>query len=194
MGVAQILGSFILQGFLDWNAWSRQKRMYISFACIVAYIAMSWMFGGCIQYYYGVSSVRQALDFAGEMQSPIPAMICLFLWGFVDSFVQVWSYWVMGQLSDQPEELACFTAFYKLWQNAGAFASFLLGVFVKNYTLDYWVNIALILLLIAPTFLASGASSLATERCRARNKLRQATWTTLQLAYPTLQLRQKCDV
>merc|ERR1712113_1205079 len=136
------------------DAWSRQNRMYISFACIAAYIAVSWMFGGCIQYYYGVSSVKQALDFAGEMQSPIPAMICLFLWGFVDSFVQVWSYWVMGQLSDQPEELACFTAFYKLWQNAGAFASFLLGVFAKSYTLDYWVNIALIVLLIAPTFLA----------------------------------------
>merc|ERR1712187_878044 len=142
--------------------------MYISFACIVAYIAMSWMFGGCIQYYYGVSSVKQALDFAGDMQSPIPAMICLFLWGFVYSFVQVWSYWVMGQLSDQPEELACFTAFYKLWQNAGAFTSFLLGVFVKSYVLDYWVNIALILLLIAPTFLAvrSIFSSDDQESCR----------------------------
>merc|ERR1712113_501851 len=136
------------------DAWSRQNRMYISFACIVAYIALSWMFGGCVQYYYGVSSVKQALDFAGEMQSPIPAMICLFAWGFVDSFVQVWSYWVMGQLSDQPEELACFTAFCKLWQNAGAFASFLLGVFAKSYVLDYWVNIVLIVLLIVPTLLA----------------------------------------
>merc|ERR1712060_690698 len=152
--VAQILGSFILQGFLDWGALSRQRRMYISLTGILAYVAITWAFGGYVQYSFRVSSDKQALDFAGELRSPISAMIGLFAWGFVDSFVQVWSYWVMGQLSDQPEELACFTAFYKLWQNAGAFASFLLGVFVKSYTLDYWVNIALILLLIAPTFLA----------------------------------------
>merc|ERR1712060_599241 len=166
--VAQILGSFVLQGFLDWNAWSRQSRMYISFACIIAYIAVSWMFGGCIQYYYGVSSVKQALDFAGEMRSPIPAMICLFFWGFVDSFVQVWSYWVMGQLSDEPEELACFTAFYKLWQNAGAFASFLLGVIAKSYVLDYWVNIAIILFLIVPTFLAVRSMPFGAEEAGSR--------------------------
>merc|ERR1712039_900947 len=128
--------------------------MGMSFAGIVAYVVVSWVFGGYIQYYFGVSSEKQALDFAGESRSPIPAMICLFVWGFVDSFVQVWSYWVMGQLSDEPEELACFTAFYKLWQNAGAFASFLMGVLIKNYEIDYWVNIGLILMLIAPTFLA----------------------------------------
>merc|ERR1712203_189144 len=152
--VAQILGSFILQGFLDWGAMSRQRRMYMSLTGILAYVAFTWAFGGYVQYSFRVSSDKQALDFAGELRSPISAMIGLFAWGFVDSFVQVWSYWVMGQLSDQPEELACFTAFYKLWQNAGAFASFLLGVFAKSYVLDYWVNIALIVLLIAPTFLA----------------------------------------
>ena len=61
-----------------------------------------------------VSEAKQALDFAGDLRTPVPNMVCLFLWGFVDIFVQVWSYWVMGQLPDEPEELACFTAFYKL--------------------------------------------------------------------------------
>merc|ERR1712113_528380 len=144
--------------------------MYISFACIFVYIVASWAFGGFIQYYYGVSSTKQALDFAGEVESPIPAMICLFLWGFVDSFVQVWSYWVMGQLSDEPEELACFTAFYKLWQNAGAFASFLLGVLAKSYVLDYWVNITMILLLIVPTFLAVRSMPFGAESAASRKQ------------------------
>merc|ERR1712050_526460 len=142
--------------------------MYKSLVGIAAYVAVTWAFGGYIQYSFGVSSSKQALDFAGEMRSPIPAMICLFVWGFVDSFVQVWSYWVMGQLSDEPEELACFTAFYKLWQNAGAFASFLLGVFAKSYVLDYWVNIAMIVLLVAPTFLAVRSMPLGAEQARSQ--------------------------
>jgi len=57
-------------------------------------------------------------------------------------------------MSEEPEELACFTAFYKLWQNAGAFSSFLLGVFAGSYVVDFWTNIALLLALIGPTFLA----------------------------------------
>merc|ERR1712151_1083882 len=123
--VAQILGSFILQGFLDWGAMTRQRRMYMSLAGIIAYVAVTWAFGGYVQYCFGVSSDKQALDFAGELRSPIPAMLCLF-------------------------------------------ASFLLGVFAKSYVLDYWVNIALILLLIAPTFLAvrSIFSSDDQESCR----------------------------
>merc|ERR1712203_335385 len=152
----------------DWGAVSRKCRMYLSLGGIIAYVAITWAFGGYIQYSFGVSPDKQALDYAGELRSPIPAMIGLFVWGFVDSFVQVWSYWVMGQLSDQPEELACFTAFYKLWQNAGAFASFLLGVFVKNYTLDYWVNIAMIVLLIAPTFLAVRSMPFGAESAASR--------------------------
>merc|ERR1719343_1549135 len=120
------------------------------------------MFGGCVQYYYGVSSIKQALDFAGEMQSPIPAMICLFLWGFVDSFVQVWSYWIMGQLSDVPEELACMTAFYKLWQNAGAFVSFLLDAFVPGFTplMSFRTNVMMMALTIPPTLMAVGFLSM----------------------------------
>merc|ERR1712217_285106 len=80
--VAQILGSFILQGFLDWGAIPRQRRMNMSLAGIVAYVAVTWSFGGYVQYCFGVASDKQALDFAGELRSPIPAMLCLFAWGF----------------------------------------------------------------------------------------------------------------
>merc|ERR1712228_280811 len=91
----------------------------------------------------------------GESRSPFPAMLCIFFWGFVDSFIQVWSYWMMAQLSDEPEELACYTAFYKLFQNGGAFVSFLLGL-MPGFSMywDFWVNVALIAILICPTLCA----------------------------------------
>jgi len=129
--------------------------MYYSFAGIIIYIAGSWAFGGYIQYSYNIDGTLQRLDFNGDLRSPILAMVCMFVWGFVDSFVQVWSYWMMAQLSDEPEELACYTAFYKLWQNAGAFVSFLLGI-MPGFTMymEYWVNIALSIMLIAPTVCA----------------------------------------
>jgi len=157
--MAQILGSFILQAFLDRGAWSPRRRMLFSFGGIFLYIAASWTFGGVIQYTYGVSTAKQALDLSSNLRSPVPAMLAIFAWGFVDSFVQVWSYWVMSQLSDEPEELACFTAFYKFWQNAGAFASFLLGVFAKSFVVDFWANIGLLLVLVAPTFWAIRSSA-----------------------------------
>merc|ERR1712061_579251 len=73
-----------------------------------------------------------------------------------------------GQLSSEPEELACFTAFYKLWQNAGAFASFLF-VFIGDYYVDYWVNISLLLMLVLPTVLAiRRATSIACDSDSAK--------------------------
>jgi hypothetical protein len=154
--IAQIFGSILLQALLDWTRLSKTQRMYGSFALIVVYVGISWAFGGYIQYSFEVDDGNlQGLDFNGRRRNPMPAMACIFFWGFVDSFVQVWSYWMMAQLSSEPEDLACFTAFYKLWQNAGAFVSFLLGL-MPGYThyCDYWVNVALILLLIAPTLCA----------------------------------------
>lgn len=151
--IAQIIGSFLLQAFLDWEKLSLKHRMHYSFAGIMIYIGATWGFGGYIHHSFGVSDNPQGLDLAGEARSPALAMLCLCLWGVVDSFVQVWSYWMMSQLSDEPEELACFTAFYKLWQNAGAFSSFLLGL-RRSPALSFWANVALICALTPPTYLA----------------------------------------
>jgi len=151
---AQILGSLLLQGFLDWERFPREKRLHLSFFFILAYVVGTWVLGGFIQYSYGITSEVQGLDIAGHARSPLPAMLALFLWGFVDSFVQVWSYWMMSQLSKEPEELACFTAFYKLWQCAGSFSAFLLSVTLDSYRLEFWSNVVLIVALIPPTVCA----------------------------------------
>jgi len=154
--VAQILGSFILQSFLDSNALSMKRRGYISFFAIFVYMVGSWIFGGYVQYDFEVSSNKQGLDFESQIRNPWASILCLFLWGFVDSFVQVWSYWMMSQISDVPEELACMTAFYKLWQNGGAFLSFLLDAFVPGFEplQAYWTNVVLILCIVPPTMMA----------------------------------------
>merc|ERR1712217_700633 len=156
--IAQILGSFILQRFLDFDGMSKRSRGYASFILISLYMAATWTFGGYIQYSFHITNEKQGMDFRSSMQSPWASMLCLFLWGFVDSFIQVWSYWMMSQLSDVPEELACMTAFYKLWQNGGAFVSFLLSAFVPGFTpvVSYWLNVALIVGVILPTLSAIG--------------------------------------
>merc|ERR1712061_633262 len=60
----------------------------------------------------------------------------------------------LSQLSQEPEELACFTAFYKLWQCAGSFSAFFLSAALGSYRLEYWSNVVLIGALIAPTVCA----------------------------------------
>jgi len=152
--VSQIIGSVVLQGFLDWDGMSQKRRMYVSFTGILLYVVSSWGIGGYVQCTYDASESYVSLDLASDIKSPLPVMICLFVWGFVDSFVQIWCYWMMGQLSKEPEDLACFTAFYKFWQNFGAFMSFLLGIWPGSQSVSYWVNVVLIAVLVAPTFLA----------------------------------------
>jgi len=173
--MAQILGSFILQGFLDCERVPREQRLNLSFFLIVAYVVGTWVLGGIVQYSYNITSEVQGLDFAGHSRSPILAMGCLFLWGFVDSFVQVWSYWMMSQLSQEPEELACFTAFYKLWQCAGSFLAFLLSVALDSHRLEFWSNVVLIAAFIPPTVVAIrnhrfGSSDEAMEMGKANAK------------------------
>lgn len=148
---AQILGSFLLQAFLDMSQITRERRLHLSFAFIMTYILATWVLGGFIQYSHAITAEVQGLDFAGHSRSPILAMVGLFLWGFVDSFVQIWSYYVMSQISQEPEELACFTAFYKFWQCAGAFAAFLLSAVVSSYRVEFWTNVVLVAALTLPT-------------------------------------------
>lgn len=148
--LAQIIGAIMLQRCLDASWISRRTRMFGSFTGILAYIAAIWTLGGRVQYDFDVSYDRTLhLDFTNI--TTLRPLLCLLLWGFADSFVQVWSYWMMRLLSDDPEELACYTAFYKFWQNAGAFASFELAHRVNNAYVDYWTNVGLITALALPT-------------------------------------------
>lgn len=148
--VAQIAGAVLLQRFLDSGMASRRVRAFASFVGILLYLVAVWALGGFIQYHYDVSYARPAgLDFTSPAaRRPV---LCLLLWGFADSFLQVWSYWMMRLLSGDPEELACYTAFYKFWQVSGAFVSFELGHRINNAYTDYWINVALLSVAAAPT-------------------------------------------
>merc|ERR1712093_229713 len=168
----------MLQACLDCQRVSKKTRAYVTFIGIFVYMAFTWAFGGYIQYRYAVSGAKQGLDFDSEIRPPWDSILCLFLWGFVDSFVQVWSYWMMSQQTNEPGELACMTAFYKLWQNAGAFISFLLAAFVPGFTFEvsYWVNVALIIIVIFPTLLAICKSPVWNEDLELARDVKSSSW------------------
>lgn len=148
--VAQIAGAMLLQRLLDAGHVSKRGRMFGSFFGIMLYLVLVWCLGGFIQYHYSVSYDHAVgLDFTSA-GAGLP-VLCLLLWGFADSFIQVWSYWMMRLLSDDPEELACYTAFYKFWQVAGAFASFELAHRMNNAYTDFWANVALLSATALPT-------------------------------------------
>lgn len=50
-----------------------------------------------------------------------------FSWGFVDLTLSSWIYWVLGQLTDDPNELARFVGLYKAVQASGAALGWALG-------------------------------------------------------------------
>merc|ERR1712032_692512 len=139
---------------LDSNGIKLERRVYLSFVGIVTYMAVTWGYGGYIHYSFNVAGPPQKLDFSGQIRSPLPAMACMCLWGFADSFVQVWSYWVMTQLTQEPEELTCLGAFYKLWQNVGSLTAFFLSLAFGSLSVDFWSNIIIMIILVPTTILA----------------------------------------
>merc|ERR1712232_1318000 len=128
--------------------------MYCTFGAILLMTALHWMLFGLVLYSFDLHQNLPNLDLE-DPTNPILFMSLLFLCGIASSFMHVLTYWIMAQLSSDPQELVCFGAFKVFWDMLGSITSFLLAI-QPGYTLflDYWLNMAMIILLIVPTILA----------------------------------------
>jgi hypothetical protein len=81
-----------------------------------------------------LDSDSNQLDFTeGKSNGTWWAIFLLYiLWGFIDSLVQNWVYWALGQFSDDPVVLARYAGFYKAVQNIGAAVSWQLDVHLSS--------------------------------------------------------------
>jgi hypothetical protein len=101
-------------------------RLQAVFASISALAAGSWVLGYWAGEAYGIDAPRNAsaapgLDFNS---SGWPWLLSLYaLWGFADSFVQLFSGWMLPFLNDSPQVLARFNGFYRCAYSLGAAAS-----------------------------------------------------------------------
>ncbi|DBA01994.1 TPA: LOW QUALITY PROTEIN: hypothetical protein N0F65_006727 [Lagenidium giganteum] len=94
--------------------------------------------GGLVNLSYGIPlSEHHKFDFKqGGYWIPF---VLYGYYGFCDAICQVWSYWLMGQMSDDISVLGRYSGYYKAVQSAMAAVSWKIGAVNVNPLLINWV-------------------------------------------------------
>jgi len=168
---AQMLAAWLLGLYHDSDRAPR-TRAYVSLAVIGAFCLATWMCGAVAQYHYHLNSCVTLVDGVEVAVCPNPISFKTFgrwiaplllytCWGANDALVQCWSYWILGQLSDEPEILSRYSGWYKTFNSLGnALGAALITSISKDVQL--WINIVLFAVALAPA--AFVCSTIAGEK------------------------------
>lgn len=150
---AQMLAAWLLGLYHDTDR-SPKTRAYVSLAFIGAFCLTTWMGGAIANYHFNLASCDPNLGCDNPIEfTDFPRWILPLLlytcWGACDALVQCWSYWILGQLSDQPEILSRYSGWYKTFNSLGnAIGAALITSIGKDIQL--WINIILFAVALAP--------------------------------------------
>jgi hypothetical protein len=142
----QMLGSFSIGAYLDWQRPSPRQRAMSSLMGVYAIVAISWILGVIANVHYNLDGSKddiEVLDFSQSTASWLLPFFLYCMWGMCDSLLQCWAYWVMGQIGDSPEMLSRFAGIYKFGQCIGAVISWVLSSGSVLPSTQLWINIGL---------------------------------------------------
>jgi len=129
---AQMVGAKNLGCLLDAKRLSVGQRAWMGIGVSGSLIAIGWVWGISANTQYKLDfqevskgGVRELYDFNDPQF--IEAALLMTLWGYCDSLVQTWCYWVMTQLYTSSEDFGRIAGIFKFAQSLGAAASFLLS-------------------------------------------------------------------
>ncbi|KAL1923039.1 uncharacterized protein VTP21DRAFT_9415 [Calcarisporiella thermophila] len=123
--LAQILGALLFGLFLDSGRYVRRTRAYFGLAIVLVLFSATWAAGLFIW----------QLTFTKDQPSPnvdwtdprfiAPCIVYIF-YGLCDAMYQVYCYWLMGAITNDPLKLSRYAGFYKGVQSAGSAVSWYL--------------------------------------------------------------------
>jgi uncharacterized protein (DUF486 family) len=138
---------------LDFKNWTMERRAIVAIAVCYCYALIIWGWGGYLQYHMDYTKEDPPrLDISNS--EAIEPLFLMIFWGFCDAFIQLWSYWVLRQMTNDVNELSRFAGFYKFWQNVGALVAYVVfGVVIQENVLkiEYWTNMGILIATIPPT-------------------------------------------
>ncbi|KAL1922746.1 uncharacterized protein VTP21DRAFT_9122 [Calcarisporiella thermophila] len=122
--MAQIVGSIIFGLFLDTNRFNRRTRAFLGLAIVIVSFVAIFAGGTAWQATFDRKTFTDntRIDFMDSGRSAGP-IICYLLYGLCDALYQVYCYWLMGALTNDPLKLSRYAGFYKGVQSAGAAAA-----------------------------------------------------------------------
>ncbi|KAF9949914.1 hypothetical protein BGZ72_008331 [Mortierella alpina] len=132
--LAQIFASVAYGAFLDRAKWTRQTRARYGLILLTLILIGTWIGGAIFQTTFGPKNavfdeelglyVKNVKDFheidlvhhTGEYIGPFFLYFC---YGIADAMYQGYSYWLMGALTNDTNQAARYSGFYKFIQNLG---------------------------------------------------------------------------
>ncbi|KAF0717615.1 Aste57867_2196 [Aphanomyces stellatus] len=130
---AQMVGAFLIGKFLD-RVGNKRTKAFQSMAMILFVTMFMWGAALWVQISFDVGggAKKRNIDFKGEFQKDgegnwFPKFLLYILFGFNDAIVQVWSYWLMGQFSDDMVTLGRYAGYYKGVQSGMAAVAWKIG-------------------------------------------------------------------
>ena len=152
----QMGGALLFGRWLDAASVAPRRRAFKALAALSALVALTWSLALWVAASYGLDGAAtaqptlDAIDDPGEWALPFAIYAG---WGAIDAFLQTFSFWIIGQLDDDPRLLGRFTGVYRCLQSAGAAVSWALSTYSWGCdgacagavppTAQAWVNVAL---------------------------------------------------
>jgi len=115
---AEVIGGLLWGKFLDSVPLSRRRgRAWLSLVLLSLVTTLSFVLAGWVEWPNRWDTKVEELSYD---TSSIVLPTCAFtLWGFSDSMVQTYSYWLIGALYEEGDHRAHSVGFYKMIQSAG---------------------------------------------------------------------------
>lgn len=123
--LAQIFGALLISVVLDGSRWRRRTRAWAGWSITFLIVWAVW--AGCYVEQEGFSrdSLPLRIDFTQGSQFIGPCFLYIFS-GFLDAVWQVFTYWLIGCVSNDLAKLAILAGFLKSLQSTGGASAFAL--------------------------------------------------------------------
>ena len=146
---AQMVGTVLFGRWLDAPSVSPRRRALRALVVCFALVALTWILALFMSHSLDLDGepAPSHTSKSGEAPPPAPpsrplrsrldalrspsewaAPFAVYVgWGVIDAFVQTYSFWIIGQLDDDPQVLGRFTGIYRCLQSGGAAVSWVLS-------------------------------------------------------------------
>jgi len=148
---AQMLAAWLLGLYHD-SDQTPKRRAFVSLTFVGIFCLATWMGGVIASYHYHLAACGvvcpTVIEFKNFGQWILPLLLYT-CWGACDALVQCWCYWILGQLSDQPQVLSRYSGWYKTFNSLGnAIGAALVTAIDKDAQL--WINVILFAAALPP--------------------------------------------
>ncbi|KAJ1976072.1 hypothetical protein H4R33_006520 [Dimargaris cristalligena] len=148
--ICGMLGSLVFGYYMDHARLPMRLRGTVAAGAITVLLLASWVSAYFVQRPYPrldpdspAALAHVGHDFSSGFYWATVLIYCT--WGFLDSTLNAFSFWILGGVTSDPDELARFTGYTRCLQGLGGVLSWGLDSLRVAYVTELWVTFSLLL-------------------------------------------------